>query len=363
MLKFLNRKKREATFKKNVAEFWDWFSKNASNIYDKLQNGEAADLTDDMIRQINKLMPGMAWCFGPGKKEGYFSFTLSPEANRNLQFLSTFWKELAPEIPKWEFYSSKQPSPEPESFTISIKDRDFSLNEMWLKPEKDETNQVFDISVWHPHFHEMDDNSRYQILFLWLDEVLGELGTEQWIGQVDFSHEEFDKAIPLLELPEYIEIQKEKNDWKKPPPENAYSLYEINLSPDAFPRSDTKFGNTCNMQLVGDYFETKGDLPNLLAGSQAEYVYLSFPTCFLPSGDEINARTKIEDELNQLLIENKTGRCIGSAFGSENNYIDFIIFDGIESLEILINGILNCNLPTGSEVHFWAAENKDSYTV
>ena len=95
---------------------------------------------------------------------------------------------------------------------------------MWLKPETDEKNQVLDISVWHPHFHEMDDNARFQILFLWLDEVLGEIGTEQWIGQVDFSREEFEEAIPLLELPEYIEKEQVKNEWKKPPPEDSFTL-------------------------------------------------------------------------------------------------------------------------------------------
>lgn len=363
MINFLSRKKKEPTFKKNVVEFWDWFTQNADSLHATINSGQAADLTDEMIRHINKLMPGMAWCFGPGKEEGNYSFTLSPEANRNLQFLSTFWLEMAPDIPKWDFYSSKQPSKNPENFVISVKERDFSLNEMWLKPEIDDQNQVFDINVWHPHFHEMDDNARYQILFLWLDEVLGEAGTEQWVGQVDFSKEEFDQAIPLLELPEFIEKQKTENAWVKPPPENAYSLYEINLSPDEFPRSDTKFGNTCNMQLVGDYFESRGDHPNLLAGSHADYVYISFPTCLLPAGEEINFRTEIEDELNKLLIENKTGRCIGSAFGSEKNYLDFIIFDGSQSLEILINGTLNSKIPSGCEVHFWASENKDSFTI
>lgn len=363
MINFLSRKKKEATFKKKVVDFWDWFSKNSESIHSKISSGKATDLSDEMIRQVNKLMPGMAWCFGPGKSEGRYSFTLSPEANRNLQFLSSFWLNMAPDIKNWDFYSSKQPSKNPENFTITIRDRDFSISEMWLQPISDENNQVFDINVWHPHFDVMDDNSRYQILFLWLDEVLGENGTEQWIGQVDFCTEKFTEAIPLLELPEFINKKQKENQWKKPSPEESYSLYEMNLDMNAFPRSDTKFGNTCHMQLVGDYFDSQSDLPNLLAGSHADYVYISFSTAFLPKGDEIEKRTQIEDTLNLLLKDNKTGRCIGSAFGTAKNYIDFIIFDGHESLEILLNGMLNCELPTGSEVHYWAAENKDSFSI
>ena len=363
MINFLNRKKKEPSFKKNVREFWQWFEKNSETLFDNLKKGNSAELADDMIRQVNKLMPGMAWCFGPGNEKDRFSFTLSPEANRNLQFLSTFWLEMAPKIPKWDFFSSRQPSREPENFTIAIRDREFSISEMWLKPQIDEKNQVFDISVWHPHFHEMDDNARFQVLFLWLDEVLGEIGTEQWIGQVDFSTEEFDQAIPLLELPEFIKKQQEDNAWVKPPPEESYSLYEINLDDDDFPRSDTKFGNTCHMQLVGDFFDTRSEMPNLLAGSLADYVYVTIPTGFLPIGDEINARTKIEDKLNKLLRENKSGRSIGSAFGTVSNYLDFIIFDGDESLELLLNGMISCELPAGCELHYWAAENEDVFSI
>ena len=137
-----------------------------------------------------------------------------------------------------------------------------------------------------------------------------------------------------------------------------YSLYEISLDFDAFPRSDSKFGNTCHMQLISDYFDSEGDLPNLLAGSNADFIYISFPTSFLPAGNEIDTRTKIEDVLNTTLTEHKTGRCIGSAFGTLNNYIDFIIFDGSESLEVLVDAIKNTELPEDTEIHYWEAQNE-----
>ena len=106
VINFLNRKKKETTFKQNVLEFWDWFSKNSSMLHSNIASGQAAELSDEMIRQVNKLMPGMAWCFGPGKEKGRYSFTLSPEANRNFQFLTSYWLKMAPDIKDWDFLAA-----------------------------------------------------------------------------------------------------------------------------------------------------------------------------------------------------------------------------------------------------------------
>ena len=363
MINFLNRRKKEVTFKKKVADFWNWFEKNADYLYKSVKQGNSLELTDETIRQVDKLMPGLAWCYGPGKDKSKFSFTLSPEANRSFQFLTRFWLDKAKEIPNWEFYCARQPSSDPSGHAITIGERSFEIKEMWLKPEIDNETRMVNISVWHPHFGEMGENDRFQILFLWLDEVLGETGTEQWVGQVDFSTEEFEEAIPMLELSKYVENLKEKNGWTKPPPEECYSLYEIEPGKGIFKRSDVKFGNTCHMQLIGEYYETQGNMPNVLSGSHAEFVFISFPSTVLPEGEEIEKRNEIEKYINQILQENSTGRSIGSAFGINHNYLDFILFDGDESLEILLNAMNGAGLPAGSEIHYWTSENTDSFSL
>ena len=363
MINFLNRKKRDVTFKKKVQGFWKWFEKNADYLFKAVKNGNSVELTDETIRQVDQLMPGLAWCYGPGKMPDTYSFTLSPEANRSFQFLTRFWLEQAPKIPNWEFHCARQPSPDPSGHSISIGGREFSIAEMWLKPEVDQETKMINISVWHPHFNIMEDNARFQILFLWLDEVLGETGTEQWVGQVDFSTEEFEEAIPLLELDSFITEMIEENDWRKPPPEECYSLYEIEPGKGVFRRADVKVGNTCHMQLISEYYNNSGDMPDFLSGSHAEFVFISFSSDFLPEGKEIETRNSIEEAIDKILRENSTGRSIGSAFGFEKNYLDFILFDGDESLETLLNAMHSAGLPEDSEISFWATEKTDVFNL
>ena len=117
------------------------------------------------------------------------------------------------------------------------------------------------------------------------------------------------------------------------------------------------------MQLIGDFYDSSGDLPNLLSGSHADFIFISFPSSILPEGNEIEARKRIETIIDTDLKEHSAGRSIGSAFGVDKNYLDFILFDGHQSIEIIINAMKTANLPQGSEIHYWAAEITESYTL
>ena len=363
MLKFLNRRKKGATFKNKVDNFWHWFEDNQQKLKDALIANKSASVSEDTIKQVDQIMPGLSWCYGPGKEEGSFTFTLSPEANRSFQFLTAYWYDSAPSIPGWTFFAARQPAKDPSKFSISIGQESYNIAEIWLVLAINEAEQKVDISAWHPHFSGLEDNARYQILFLWLDEVLGETGTEQWIGQVDFSTEKFAEAIPLLEVREHLDSITEQYGWQKPSPENCYSYYEISEDIADFPRSDTLSGNTCHMQLVNEFIESEGDLPDLLTGSHADFVYIQFPASFLNPGEEIELRDMIEQNINKFLNDDESGHSIGSATGRECIYLDFIIFDGLKSIEVMLEAMLESQLPEGSSIHYWAAEKKEVFNI
>ena len=363
MLKFLNRQKKGTTFKKKVDQFWHWFEDNQQQIRKALLANKPTSVSEDTLKNIDKIMPGLSWCYGPGQEEDSFTFTLSPEANRSFQFLTAFWYDSAPAIPGWTFYAARQPARDPSKFTISIGEKSYSIAEIWLVLVINEEDQKIDISAWHPHFSELDDNTRYQVLFLWLDEVLGENGTEQWIGQVDFSTEKFAEAIPLLEMKEHLDSITQQYGWEKPSPENCYSFYEISSELGDFPRSDTLRGNTCHMQLVNEFMEFVGDLPDLLSGSHADFVYVQFPASFLNTGEEIQLRDLIEQKINKALNDDESGHSIGSSSGTEYVYLDFIIFDGQQSIEAMLEGMKECQLPEGSSINYWAAEKKEVFKI
>ena len=109
MLKFLSRRKKQNTFKKKVDNFWHWFEENHQRLREALLANKSSGVSEETL-QVDQLMPGLSWCYGPGKEEENFTFTLSPEANRSFQFLTAYWYDSAPVIPGWTFYSARQPA-------------------------------------------------------------------------------------------------------------------------------------------------------------------------------------------------------------------------------------------------------------
>ena len=53
-------------------------------------------------------------------------------------------------------------------------------------------------------------------LFLFLDETLGEYGTQQWIGEIKVNNERLDQSMPLSELLEFTAQLEREKGWKTP---------------------------------------------------------------------------------------------------------------------------------------------------
>ena len=76
------------------------------------------------------------------------------------------------------------------------------------------------------------------------------------------------------------------------------------------------------------------------------------------SGEEVQLRDMIEQKINKALNDDESGHSIGSASGSKNIYLDFIIFGGLQSIEAILEAMKKCQLPKGSSIHYWAIEKK-----
>ena len=56
---------------------------------------------------------------------------------------------------------------------------------------------------------------------------------------------------------------------------------------------------------------------------------------WFPPGEEVDVRSKIADTLSEALERAESGLAVGGAYGSENSYIDLILFDGQNSAAIV----------------------------
>lgn len=215
-----------------------------------------------------------------------------------------------------------------------------------------------DITVWHPLFDVMPERERGTVLFLFLDEVLGEYGTEQWIGRVNFNPKRLTDSIPLQELSEVTKNVQTERGWKKLPPGQQGVVYRFNEPHRRFLRGDILIGSTIHPQLLRDYVRAEGQLQDPLAGTGADYVYVAFAARILPSGRQTEARGEIEDQLNSQLKASSGGRSLGGAWGSENAYIDLLLFDGRASLEIVQRVLRERALPSGTSINYFAKEKR-----
>ena len=171
-------------------------------------------------------------------------------------------------------------------------------------------NEKIDLIVWHPLFAKMEEQNRWAVLFLFLDEVLGEFGTQQWVGEIKLNDQGLTEAMPLQELQPFVKALETETGWKKYPPGEIWTGYRFEKTQYDFLRGDIFIGTTSHIAIVNDYVRSKGELPDPLENTGADFVFISFPAAFLPEGNQSEARGKIEDALNQELRLESSGHIL-----------------------------------------------------
>jgi len=229
----------------------------------------------------------------------------------------------------------------------------FDPKEIWVTPSIDEQAETIDLTIWHPSWETLEDRQKYAVTFLFLDEALGEYGTSWWIGEISHGKDQLSRSFPLQELADYVAVQSGEKGWKKFPPGERWTLYSLKDVEGDFPRSDIFTLSTAVPQLFTEYMDAKGEMPDPLQGSGADYIYVSIAKDFFPTGDEVAKRGKIEGALSPI----HAGRIVGGAFGSQCGYIDLLVFNGERSLAVIQNTLRTHKVPAGTMIEFLLAKN------
>jgi hypothetical protein len=345
------------TFKQRVERFWAWYAQVAPRFYSVIESKNSLSLAGEVSSNVDKLIPGFAWVFGPGENNVGHSFTLSGEGDPHRQLLSIYWLSRTPKLSGWTFYASRQPS-SIRGQRMEIGEQKFDPLEFWITPTINREEEKLDIAVWHRLFEQMDERERWTVLFLFLDEVLGEYGTQHWIGEIKMNPARLGESIPLEELRDFTQRVQSETGWEKFAPGEGGVIYRIDEQHSRFLRGDIVFGRTTHLRLVNDYSDAEGEMEDPLAGTGADFVFVAFDNRILPPGGEVDARAKIEDALDNGLKESKSGRLLGGALGTSNAYIDLLLFDGAASIEIVRRVLRDQGLPAGTSINFFAKEKR-----
>ncbi|MGZ8939166.1 MAG: hypothetical protein ACXW32_08135 [Limisphaerales bacterium] len=340
------------TFKERVENFWGWFPTVSERLAAELKAKKTSAIADEVSAAVDRLGPGFAWEVGPdGDKD---SLTLSGEGNLHRQLLTQYWLQRAPVIPGWNFYSARQ-ADATRRLELVIEGKTFFGAQIWVSPTLDKEDEKFDLALWHPEWERLDEKQRWTMLFIFLDTQLGEYGTQRWIGRIEFSEVQLKEAMALDELPEFIAKTSEQEGWENRAPGESTTVYQLEPH-DRFARGDVVFGSTMHLPLVNDYLNAEGKLEDPLAGTGADYVYLALGIEHLPKGEEVAARARFEDALDEQLRAEGLGRLLGGATGSRFGYIDLLIFDGersVTAIEQVLKG-----MKVGMHLNYFAKEKR-----
>ena len=189
------------------------------------------------------------------------------------------------------------------------------------------------------------------ILFIFLDETLGEFGTQTSLGEINIEPVDPGKDTrSLIDLPAFIDSVHSYHEWETIPPLDAMTLYENPQQSDG-PRGDTLFGSSCIPYVIFEYLESNGQLAeDPLEGSGAEFGYVAIDASVFPDGNQVDVRANIEDTLNDELRKHASGRTLGGAFGISNSYVEFLALDGENSWAIVQNTLNELQLGTLSKI-------------
>lgn len=356
--KILFRKERsEPTFQSGVEEFWKWFPTVADRFYNVIDQGACADLTGETVDFMTEHLTGLAWSFGPGDPDGH-SFTVSGEGDLPYQLLAEHWLNQSVDVNGWTFHASRQPNSAQQLKNVAIsvgEDGQVDVENLLIQTTVDEEEERIDIAAWHPVFEQMTKEHCYQVLFILLDEALGEFGTQTWIGGIDVRSlsdgEQHTRSLMLL--PEYICSVEKFHEWQKLPPTESYQVYELQSEIDC-PRGDTVVGNTVIRSVIEEFFTGRGKPEeDRLQDSGARLAYLAIDGSVFPDGQQSDVRGRIEDAIDEALKAKQSGRVLGGAFGQRQSYVDLLLVDGNDSVNVVENELDRLKIPD-AQVHFFA---------
>ena len=340
----------QPSFSSRVQQFWDWFPTVADEFLESAKAGTLQDLIPKYQQTMHDHLGGLSWVFGPGENDGNLSFTVTGEGRKPRQLLSHYWLSHEVPIDGWEFYSSRQASPMEDltGIQIQVGDATIDADSMQVELRVDDEEERVHLKAWHPALEQLDESSRYQIMFLLLDEALGEFGTQMKLGDLSFSQPK--SPISLLELPKRLDDIWQLHGWPDASPLEEFTSYSTQTQTNQFYRADTIGGFTCLPNVISEFLGSHGRLEDdPLDGTGAAMLYVSLDNFIFSSPDAmLEEREKIEMALVEGLQGH--GMLTGAATGTDHSYIDLIVFDGDQSIANIEHTLDDLRLTDRSEL-------------
>ncbi|NDV77724.1 hypothetical protein [Dysgonomonas sp. 511] len=322
----------QESFKSRVAKFWKSFSEEEYQIREMMDNKAEGETLLNFVDSILQIAFHKVYFEMGINHEGKYELILTPEGDRAQLMLLHYWLQHAPEHlwEKWNFYSSKPAHGKPgsaiEMFGVRISDDDVTIY-----PETDGDRPKVNIEVCSPKLMALEENKRYSMFFIYMDQFIGELYSMEYIGYIDFVENKLDKpSTNMVGLKGVIDKAIEDNKWTKyENPTEIYSTYRLEPSEeeDWTLREDIFSGYTSCIPLINDFYNGENRRVDEAKENGVHFGFLFFENINIPREDVVNFRGDIEDKIIDQAATYGIAESLGGATGFHFSYIDFIIYD------------------------------------
>lgn len=320
------------SFKNRVARFWQAFSEEEAQIREMMDNKADGETLISFVDSILQIAFGKVYFHMGKNNEGKYELILTPEGDRTRLMQLHYWLQYAPAKlwERWNFYSTK-PAHAREGSTLRMYDTEIDEDDIVIYPEPDNERKKINIEVYCPKLMALDENKRYSIFFIYMDQYIGELYTMEYIGYIDFLEQQTDKpSVKMPELKSVIDKAIEENNW--PLYDNPCEIYsgyrmEPNEGEGWTLREDVMSGYTSCTTILNDYYNGKTDHFDEAKENGVIFGFVFFENTNIPRESIVNYRGDIEDKIVNQTAPYGIAQSLGGATGFHFSYIDFIIFD------------------------------------
>ncbi len=326
----------EKPFSQRVREGWDAFLAGEEGLRQGIDEKRQGD---EIIEQCNKLLkPAFSdVSFELGYNGSKHELILSPEGDKAKLFQLVYFQKHAPKevLEHWNILVGRQRSC---SFGLQIFGQNVSAEDILVrvKQQGDDELELFLYCEKLISFLKQDENKAYWMMYIMLDNVIGEVAAMRYIGRVELSEEPLDgETFSLEKLPEYLDQKFSGQDGEIMDADKyceRYTVYEMKPSEeeDADVRMDIYVGGTNCPALNNQYWNNDADTVNAYHKDGIAAGFLYYPLQGFTGEDRSGKILDFRDTVSEEILAGAGADAvtfIGGASGIYFGYIDFIAWD------------------------------------
>lgn len=304
---------------------------------------------EDISEELHKLLsPAFEDVYAEvGRNGDKYDLILNLEGDWSRLFSRAYFMSKAPKevLEHWNIIVGRKSNGQAiDRFRIEMGGHSVCASDICIWTEW--MNGFVNLSVYCEHMLPLikgNINAAYNILYILLDQAVGELAEMKFIGDIKFLDEPLERPSMSItglmdDMVNNLSLSKEQlldtNRYI-----DMYSAYRMNpdeTSKDG-KRRDIISGATCFLPLMNDYYADKTYMNDSLKKDGISSGFLFYPIDTIASDSRgtqiLDLRDAITNELEKALPD--SFMFVGGATGVHFGYIDFIAWDLREVLELV----------------------------